>query len=134
MLTVLAGAAAGVVTTLAVGHVQAGWVIAMVLVGFVVVIAGGLMRRMRTTYTITNQRLTIDVGLLSRNVRQTRLERIQNVGASQTPFERLLLIGTIDFDTAAESDFDFTFRGVAHPHRIVRTVDRALQGLQRSGV
>jgi membrane protein YdbS with pleckstrin-like domain len=135
LAAVVAGVITGLVTSLASNGVQAGWVVAAVLVVYVVVLLAGFIRRVSTTYTITNQRLTIDVGILSRDLHQTRLERVQNVNSSQTLFQRMLGIGTVDFDTAGEAGFDFSFRGVAHPHRIVRTVDRAIHeaGAQRPG-
>jgi uncharacterized membrane protein YdbT with pleckstrin-like domain len=67
-------------------------------------------------------------------VHQTRLERIQNVNSSQSLFERLLRIGTVEFDTAGETQFDFAFRGVGNPSQIVRTVDRALHALRGAEV
>jgi uncharacterized membrane protein YdbT with pleckstrin-like domain len=127
LLAVVAGVIAGIVTAVAGGHVQDGWVVAAVLVVFVVVVLGGLIRLLATTYTITNERLTIDVGLLSRDVHETRLERVQNVSCRQSLLERILRIGTVDFDTAGSAEFDFAFRGVSHPRTIVRTVDRALR-------
>ena len=128
-LSVLAGVLAGLATAAARGHVQAGWVAAAVAVGIAIVLLSGLISRLRTTYTITDQRLTIDIGLLSRDLHQTRLERVQNVSSRQTLPQRILHIGTVDFDTAGESGFDFSFRGVSQPHEIVRTVDRALRKL-----
>jgi len=130
VLTLLAGVIAGVVTRIAAHHVQAGWVTVAVVVVFLVLVIVGQLRRIGTTYSITNQRLTIQTGILSRDVHQTRLERIQNVNSSQSLFERLLRIGTVEFDTAGESQFDFAFRGVGNPHGIVRTVDRALHVLR----
>jgi len=130
---VLAGALAGVVSAIASGRMQAGWVVAVVLLCFVVVLAAGLTRRLRTTYTVTNERLEIDVGLLSRHLHHTRLERVQNVNCSQTLVQRMLRVGTVDFDTAGEAGFDFCFRGVANPREIVRTVDRALREPRRVG-
>jgi uncharacterized membrane protein YdbT with pleckstrin-like domain len=124
---VLAGVAAGVVTAIVAGHVQVGWIVAAVLAVFVVVIVSGVLKRWQTTYSITNQRLTIQGGLLSRELLETRLERVQNVNARQSFLERILRVGTVDFDTAAGGNFDFSFKGVADPHRIVRTVDRALR-------
>ena len=129
----LAGVIAGVVTRIASHHVQVGWVIAAVVVVFLVLVVIGQIRRIQTTYSITNQRLTIQTGILSRDVHQTRLERIQNVNSSQSLFERLLRIGTIEFDTAGETQFDFAFRGVGDPRGIVRTVDRALHALRGGG-
>jgi uncharacterized membrane protein YdbT with pleckstrin-like domain len=123
----VAGIAAGLVTAIANGHVQVGWIVAVVLVCFLVVLLVGAVKRARTTYTITDERLTIDEGLVSRNVQETRLERIQNVNSRQSLLERLLRVGTVDFDTAAGAEYDFAFRGVANPHEIVRTVDRAIR-------
>jgi uncharacterized membrane protein YdbT with pleckstrin-like domain len=126
----LAGVIAGVVTRIANHHVQAGWVSVAVVVLFLALVVIGQVRRIQTTYSITNQRLTIQTGIFSRDVHQTRLERIQNVNSSQSLFERLLRIGTVEFDTAGESQFDFAFRGVGNPSGIVRTVDRALHALR----
>ncbi len=84
------------VTRIAAGHVQVGWVIVAVVVVFLVLVVVGQVRRIQTTYSITNQRLTIQTGILSRDLHQTRLERIQNVNSSQSLFERLLRVGTVD--------------------------------------
>ena len=97
---------------------------------FLIVLVWGLIRRISTTYTITNRRLTIRTGLLSREMHETRLERVQNVNSRQRLLERLLRVGTVDFDTAGGASYDFKFRGVDDPHQIVRTVDKALHELR----
>jgi uncharacterized membrane protein YdbT with pleckstrin-like domain len=130
LVSVVAGAIAGVITRIASGHVQVGWVIAAVLIVFVIGLSIALITRLQTTYTITNQRLTIETGLLSREMHETRLERVQNVNVHQTMAQRMLFVGNVDFDTAAGAEYDFTFRGVGEPRRIVRTVDRALRELR----
>jgi uncharacterized membrane protein YdbT with pleckstrin-like domain len=89
------------------------------------VLLAGFLFRMTTSYTITNQRLTIRRGILSRHVQETRVERVQNVNTNQTIVDRLLRVGAVDFDTAGSDDSDFTFRGVANPSRVVRAVDEA---------
>jgi uncharacterized membrane protein YdbT with pleckstrin-like domain len=132
VVALVAGVVAGIVSRIADKHVEVGWVTTAVVVVFGVIVAVGQIRRLQTTYSITNQRLTIQTGILSRDLHQTRLERIQNVNSSQSLFERMLGIGTVDFDTAGESQFDFSFRGVSEPRGIVRTVDRALHELRGS--
>lgn len=92
----------------------------LVLVGLV-----GFVRRLGTHYVVTNERLHIRRGLLSRRVQETRLDRVQNVNTDQSALERVLRIGTVDFDTAGTDDSDFTFRGVARPAAVVAAVDRA---------
>lgn len=124
---VVLGAVAGLISALADGHVQVAWVIVAVLVVFVVNLATGLSKRLQTTYTITDQRLTIERGLMTRELYETRLERVQNVSLRQSLLERALGVGTVDFDTAGGAQYEFAFRGVAEPRRIVRTVDRALR-------
>jgi uncharacterized membrane protein YdbT with pleckstrin-like domain len=130
VMIVVAGALAGLITRVAGHKVSIPIVAVVVAAGLILVLAIGFLRRLRTTYTITSRRLTIHIGLLSREMHECRLERVQNVNATQSVFERLLRIGTVDFDTAAGAEFDFKFRGVEAPQQIVRTVDTALQQLQ----
>jgi uncharacterized membrane protein YdbT with pleckstrin-like domain len=130
LVAIVAGVAAGLITSAAHGSVQVAWVAAAVLVVFLVVLVWGLVRRLATTYTITDRRLTINVGLLSRELHETRLERVQNVRSRQQVLERLLGIGTVDFDTAAGAAYDFSFRGVEDPGHIVRTVNAALEEMR----
>src|SRR5438067_304394 len=106
---ILAGVVAGLITRLAGRSVDVAVVTAAVLVVFVVVLVWGLIRRVATTYTITNRRLTIRSGLLSREHHETRLERVQNVNSRQRLLERLLGVGTVDFDTAGGAAYDFSF-------------------------
>jgi uncharacterized membrane protein YdbT with pleckstrin-like domain len=126
LLAVLAGAAAGLVSAAADRKVQPPWVAAVVLVVFAVGLARGMLRRVRTTYTITDRRLTIERGLLSRALQETALDRVQNVACRQNLLERMLGVGTVDFDTAVGAEFDFRFAGVERPRQIARAVDRAL--------
>jgi len=118
----LGAAVVGVLVGLAAGSAIG---VAVWLVLFAVVILVGFVRRISTRYTITNQRLRIERGLLSKHVQQTRIERVQNVNTNQTFVSRLLRVGTVDFDTAGTDDSDFTFVGVGDPPRVVEAVDHA---------
>src|SRR5947209_12145273 len=86
-LAILAGALAGLVTRITAGHVQDGWVIIAVLVVFLAGLGAGFVRRAATTYSITSERLTITTGLVSRDLHETRLERVQNVRCRQSLLE-----------------------------------------------
>jgi uncharacterized membrane protein YdbT with pleckstrin-like domain len=89
------------------------------------VVLVGLIKRVTTTYTISDRRLHIRKGVFTRVTRDTRLERVQNVNTRQTILERLLRVGTVDFDTAGTEDSDFSFVGVASPRNVVEAVDKA---------
>ena len=93
--------------------------------GAALVVLVGFIRRIATVYTITNQRLRIKRGILAKRIQQTRIDRVQNVNTDQSVLERLLRVGTVDFDTAGTDDSDFTFAGVSSPSRVVEAVDRA---------
>ena len=118
VLAALVGAIAGLIDTTGLGvAVGVGVLVVVLVVGFV--------RRMATRYMISNQRLIIRRGLLARRVQQTRIERVQNVNTNQSIFERILRVGSVDFDTAGSGDADFRFDGIANPGGVVRAVDVA---------
>jgi uncharacterized membrane protein YdbT with pleckstrin-like domain len=101
----------------------AGVLAAVVLVGLVLV--GGFVKRMATTYLVTTQRLYIRRGVLAKRMQQTRVDRVQNVNTEQSLRDRLLRVGTVDFDTAGTDDSEFRFAGIADPGSVVNAVDRA---------
>lgn len=117
-------AIAALITALGDG-VEWGIVAAVAVIGAVLVVVGGFIKRMATVYTITNQRLRIKRGILAKKVQQTRIDRVQNVNTDQSVMERVLRVGTVDFDTAGTDDSDFTFEGVSSPSKVVEAVDRA---------
>jgi uncharacterized membrane protein YdbT with pleckstrin-like domain len=125
LVVVLGGAIAAGVTRVADHKVDTGIVTAVALVLLVVVIVAGYVRRLFTTYTITNHRLHIRRGIIARAEQQTLVNRVQNVNTNQSVLQRMLVIGTVNFDTAAEDDFDFQFAGVSSPHDVVDAVHRA---------
>ena len=106
-------------------EIKWGLVAAVIVGGAVLVVVIGFVRRIATVYTITNQRLRIKRGILSKRVQQTRIDRVQNVNTEQSVMDRLVRVGTVDFDTAGTDDSDFTFTGVSSPARVVEAVDRA---------
>jgi len=102
-----------------------GLAIGIAVLAIAISLAAGFIRRFATTYTITDQRLHIKHGIVARHVQQTQIDRVQNVNTNQSMFERLLQVGTVDFDTAGSGDADFRFAGVEDPEEVVVAVDRA---------
>ena len=83
-----------------------------------------MIKRITIHYTITTQRLHIKRGIISREIQETRLERVQNVNYDQSVLQRMLQIGDVDFDTAAGDDYNFVFEGVDEPEDVVQRVER----------
>jgi uncharacterized membrane protein YdbT with pleckstrin-like domain len=100
-------------------------VLAAVIAGLTLLI--GYFRRISTKYLITTQRLRISRGIVRKHVQETRLERVQNVNYQQGVLDRILHVGTVDFDTAGTDDSEFRFDWVNDPEQVVRAVDQAVE-------
>jgi len=116
---------AGVISALGDGGANEGLVTLFAATGVALVLLAGFIKRVATSYTITNRRLHIKRGIVSRTIQETRLERVQNVNYHQGVLQRILQIGDVDFDTAAGDDYNFVFTGVAEPDEVVHMVDQA---------
>ena len=80
------------------------------LVAAVILVFGlvkGWLERVATLYTITDRRIIIRKGILSRHERAAHIDRVQNVNLTQSFFDRIFGVGTLDFDTAGTEDSDF---------------------------
>ena len=104
---------------------SAGLAIVVAIVALGVMILVGLVKRQATRYVITSERLHIRHGIFSKRTQETRIQRVQNVNTEQSLFERIMQVGTVDFDTAGTDDSEFRFVGVASPDEVVRAVDKA---------
>jgi uncharacterized membrane protein YdbT with pleckstrin-like domain len=124
-VVVVAAAAAGV-SQVVEDEVKPGWVAIAAIAALLVLLLVGWLKRIATDYMITDRRLVIRRGILSRHIDQTRVDRVQNVTSSQSFLQRILRVGTVDFDTASnEPTNTFAFRGVSDPQGVVRKVDQA---------
>src|SRR3978361_1753659 len=107
-------------------------VFVVVLVVLALTLPAGLVKPGARHASITSRRLNIKRGIISREIQETRLERVQNVNYRQSVYQRLMQIGDVDFDTAATDDYNFVFAGVADPEDVVHRVDQAT-GTQSAG-
>jgi uncharacterized membrane protein YdbT with pleckstrin-like domain len=126
------GAAAGVLATL-LNDGEAGLGVVVFAVVAAITIVVGFIRRVATVYTITDRRLNIKIGIISRKVQETRLQRVQNVNFNQGVYERIMQIGDVEFTTAGTDESNFIFAGVGQPEQVVKEVEHAtpvLSGLQ----
>jgi uncharacterized membrane protein YdbT with pleckstrin-like domain len=135
LITILLAAIAAAVTRVIDGEVNNSVVGVILITGLAITVLAGFIKRVATTYTITNRRLNIRRGIISRQIQETRLERVQNVNYEQSVYQRLMQIGDVDFDTAAGDDYNFIFSGVAQPEEVVEEVNVATRpGAQHAGL
>ena len=105
------------------------WFVAATVGGLALTYVVGWIKRATTRYRVTDRRIQIRTGLVSRNESSANLSRVQNVNVAQSAFQRMLGIGDVDWDTAGSGvgEADFTFRGVEDPSRLVHLVDSSLE-------
>lgn len=126
----LAAAVAGVVVRLA--SSDWGYAIAAFAAVLALSLLVGVARRASTRYMVTDRRLYIKRGILGRTEQHTTIDRVQNVETRQSLWERVLRLGTVDFDTAGTDDSQFAFEGIASPKLVVAAVDRAQELASRT--
>lgn len=80
----------------------------------------------RLLYVITDEEIYVKHGLISRDVTQIRLDRVQNTAYNQSALERALSFGDVVIYTAGTSTEDVTFRSVPNPERVKRTLTHLL--------
>jgi uncharacterized membrane protein YdbT with pleckstrin-like domain len=123
LLGLLVAAGAGVIGAVIAKEASVG--IAVGVGAFLLVLVAGFLKRFFSRYTITTRRLRVQRGVLRRQIQETRLERLQDHSITQTLLERMLRVGTIDFDTSGEEHADlFRFVGIEDPEGLVNTIDR----------
>lgn len=110
------------------------WIgVAVFLAAFALVLLAGWVRRFFTRYTITTKHLLIRTGILSRSENSASIDRVQNIRVVQSPIERMLHTGSVDFDTAGEaSDAELRFIGIDRPRDVRDQILAAVEKLRTS--
>lgn len=104
------------------------------LILLLVVVLFAAIERARTFYWVSTKRIVVRRGILSRHIQSTGFERVQNVNLHQSLLDRILGIGSVDFDTAGsgEAHDDFRFTGIMRPTELIDVVAHHQQQRDRS--
>jgi hypothetical protein len=87
------------------------------------------------SYILTNERLKIVKGLLSRDVENFELIRIQDIDLSQGVSDRILGIGDIEIKGHDPSDPEVVLRNVSDPEKVYEALRRTwLEARKRHGL
>ncbi|WP_121744287.1 PH domain-containing protein [Natronorubrum halophilum] len=111
------------------GLVLVGWTVTdgaglLTIVGVLLAVAGAVLVLARylvwtnTRYVITTTELYKKHGVVSRDVTQFRLDRVQNTSLSQTVPGRALGYGDLTVYTAGSGEPELTFERVPSPERV----------------
>ena len=80
----------------------------------------------RLRYVITDEQVYVKYGLISRDVTQIRLDRVQNTSYEQSILERVLNFGDVRLYTAGTDTEDITLSNVPDPGVVKRIVTSRL--------
>lgn len=86
--------------------------------------------RQREVYTLTNHKIEFTYGLVAKIRRNIPLRNVQDVTVTQSVFERLLGIGDIVIDSAAQEG-RIPLRNIHQPQRYADLILREIQRHQR---
>ena len=85
-----------------------------------------------TRYRLTNQRLTIESGLLAKRVDDVDLRSVQDVALEQSPLERLLGVGRLNIVSSDHARPRLQLMGIRDPRAVRERVrESAYQASQR---
>ena len=97
---------------------------ALALLGAVALIGGGIIRRFATEVAVSNQRVLIKTGLLSRRSVEVLLPKVESIGVEESFVGRILGYGSVIVRGTGGS-FE-TFDKIAHPNDLRRRVQEQL--------
>lgn len=83
-------------------------------------------------YVLTNRRVILEEGILSRRSMDASLGKINNVEHRQTLWGRLLGYGDVEIDTASETGTT-RFAGISHPLDFKREILAATEAYRQAG-
>lgn len=81
-------------------------------------------------YVLTSEEVYKKTGILSRNVVNLRLDRIQNTSYSQSLPERFLTYGSIQIDTAGTGGTDIRLANVPNPEHVNGLITKYLDNVR----
>jgi len=77
-----------------------------------------------TTLIVTDERVTLRKGILSKHTNEVYHTDVRNVQVSQGVFQRMLGVGTIGISSAGQADVEIEVAGMPKPQRIKDIIDQ----------
>jgi uncharacterized membrane protein YdbT with pleckstrin-like domain len=108
------------------------WTVFLSLEGLLTLFIVPLVARATSEFAVTNRRVIIKVGLVSRKTVELNLEKVESIGVEQTILGRILGSGTlVVVGTGGTRE---PFRRIADPMGFRRAVNEATEALRGRGV
>jgi membrane protein YdbS with pleckstrin-like domain len=103
--------------------VKGGWLVMLLLAAVqIIAIIAGYVRLRGTLYTITNQRVIVERGLLSKSLSEIDLRTIDDTQFFQTVFDRMLGIGNVILVSSDKTVPMLVLRAIRDPRGVRETI------------
>lgn len=96
---------------------------APLVVGLIVLLAWYL-KVISTTLIVTDRRVSLRTGLLSRHTNDVFHNDIRNVRVDQSFFQRMMGTGDIGISSSGQSDIEIIVRGLPDPSEVKSIIDK----------
>ena len=101
-------------------------VFSLSIFGLLFAIAGLYLRYTYTFYYVTNKRIIYQTGVITRDHRDCRLDRVQNIYVGVSFLDRILGVGNIAFSTAGELGVEVVFNRCKQPLQIKKQINEII--------
>ncbi len=106
------------------------WIVFVSLKALLTLFIAPLVQRATSEFAVTNRRVVVKVGLVSRKTIELNLEKVESIGVEQTILGRILDYGTIVIiGTGGTRE---PFRGIRDPLDFRRAVNQATESRGRA--
>ena len=104
------------------------WAIPAIVLIWVTLFGWLGLKKLDTGYTLTNQRLLHEKGILYRRTRRIEAIDIADLSFEQGIVERLIDVGRIRVDASDVSDRSLVLRGISRPKKVYELLEQARRG------
>jgi uncharacterized membrane protein YdbT with pleckstrin-like domain len=87
-------------------------------------LASWWLRVINIRLIVTNERVTLRMGILSKNIREVFLSDIRSVQINQRFMQRILNTGHVEISSAASSDAEIRIDGIPNPNKVKDLIDK----------
>jgi membrane protein YdbS with pleckstrin-like domain len=107
------------------------------IISIILILAGGLglvillfwwLNVKGMTFMVSNERVTLRKGILSKHTNEIFLNDIRNVQISQSFFQRIFGVATIGISSAGQAGVEIICAGLRNPNKVKDIIDRHRRG------
>jgi uncharacterized membrane protein YdbT with pleckstrin-like domain len=82
------------------------------------------LKALGTTLTVSNKRITLRKGLLSKNINEIYNTDVRNIQIKQNVMQRIFGVGSIDISSSGQGTIEISAKGLPNPEKIKNIIDQ----------